>query len=63
VERIPKNMRSKSEDELKEMAMTSPNGNYVTLICRRCGRIAVDPDGSTDSANIVDECVECEHVM
>jgi hypothetical protein len=48
-----------TDQEIRETARKSPNGEYATEICKGCGSYKVDPEGNLTKAKIVGTCREC----
>ena len=48
-----------TDQEIREVARKSPNGEYVTEICKGCGSYKVDPEGCLTKVKITGACREC----
>jgi len=51
--------RCSSNQQLREIVNTLPNGSYANRICMGCGCYSVEQDAHVDNAEIVQMCPNC----
>lgn len=49
----------KTDDEIRSAVKPMMNGGYCTKICKKCGNYYTDPDGNTNTAEIIQQCISC----
>ena len=60
VEYIKLNITSNmGNDQIRQIAKNAMNGEYTTVICKRCGMYWQSIDGNWKTATIQDGCSHC----